>query len=291
MSFMKSIIQLLRPQQWVKNGFVFLPMFFSGNLFDGEMWVKSIWIFIAFSLAASSIYCLNDIKDAAADRLHPVKKLRPVASGKINRFEALSIMAALITGAILMSWFLTGCKASAIIAAYIVLNIMYCLGLKKVAIVDVFIISIGFVLRVVAGGVADGIMLSPWIILMTFLLALFLAFAKRRDDVILYQETKVVVRSNIVNYNLPFLDQTLGLLGCMTIVCYIMYSVSPEVEARFNCRYVYITSFFVLAGILRYLQISMVNKKSGSPTKILLKDRFIQIVTVCWILAFVIILY
>ena len=179
----------------------------------------------------------------------------------------------------------------ALVLLYILINIAYCYIFKKISIIDVFIVSIGFDLRVIVGGVADDIMLSPWIILMTFLLTLFLAFAKRRDDVLIWNKDSTLVRKNITCYNLSFLDATLSILGCMTMVCYIIYSVSPEVEERFHCRYVYVTSFFVLAGILRYLQISLVNQKSGSPTKILLGDRFIQAVTVCWILSFVIILY
>lgn len=162
---------------------------------------------------------------------------------------------------------------------------------EKVAIADVFIVATGFVLRVAAGGICGDIKLSPWIILMTFLLALFLAFAKRRDDVQLYESQGILVRSNITSYNTAFLDQTLSVIGCVTIVCYIMYSVSPEVEQRFGCKYIYLTSIFVLAGILRYLQLSIVSNRSSSPTKLLLHDRFIQICIICWVASFVLIVY
>lgn len=291
MTHLAAMIQLLRPQQWIKNFFVFLPMFFSGKLIYGEVWIHSAYAFLAFSLAASSIYCINDLKDAEADRLHPKKRFRPIAARIVPPMEAVTLTIILIGLSLTLSYYLIGWKMVALISSYIILNLAYCFKLKQIPVIDVFIISTGFVLRVIAGGVANEIDLSPWIILMTFLLTLFLAFAKRRDDVIIYEKSNIIVRKNITSYNIPFLNITLGILGCMTMVCYIMYSISPEVEARFNCQYVYITSFFVLAGILRYLQLSLVDQKSGSPTKILLKDRFIQAVTVCWIIAFIIILY
>ena len=291
MNHIMSIIRLLRPHQWVKNLFVFLPMFFSGKLFEYEAWLHSTYAFIAFSLAASSIYCLNDLKDVNSDRQHPVKRKRPIASVQVSYTEALILMITLSIASLALSYYLNGWEVAGLILSYILLNLAYCFKLKQISIIDVSIVSTGFVIRVIAGGVANCIILSPWIILMTFLLTLFLAFAKRRDDVLIYEKDKTLVRKNITSYNLPFLNITLGILGCMTMVCYIMYSVSPDVEARFNCRYVYVTSFFVLAGILRYLQLSLVDQKSGSPTKILLADHFIQIMTICWIIAFIIILY
>lgn len=178
-----------------------------------------------------------------------------------------------------------------IIVFYVLMNIAYCIRLKKIAIVDVFIISVGFVLRIVVGGLSTGIYLSHWIVLMTFLLALFLAFAKRRDDVALYEKTGERLRNNIVRYNLAFINQVLGIVGGMTIVCYIMWSVSPEIVERLGSSYLYVTSIFVLAGIIRYLQITTVDGKSGSPTSILYKDRFIHACLVGWVVSFVLIIY
>jgi 4-hydroxybenzoate polyprenyltransferase len=174
---------------------------------------------------------------------------------------------------------------------YFVLNLAYTLKLKHYPLIDVFIIAIGFVLRVIIGGVVTEIELSHWIILMTFLLALFLAFAKRRDDVLIFEDTGICMRSGIQQYNTQFLDQTLTVLASIMIVCYIMYTVSEEVVKRLNCNYVYITSIFVVFGMLRYLQISIVKKNSGSPTKILLKDRFIQITVLLWVISFIFIIY
>ena len=179
----------------------------------------------------------------------------------------------------------------AIIAFYILLNIAYCIRLKHIAIVDVFIIAVGFVLRVLIGGLATSIALSQWIILMTFLLALFLALAKRRDDVVMYEDTGIMARRNVNRYSVQFMNQAISIIASITMVSYIMYTVSPEVVERFNTSYLYATSIFVLAGILRYLQITIVDVKSGSPTKVLIKDRFIHACIAGWLLAFLIIIY
>lgn len=287
------LIRLLRPLQWAKNLFVFIPMFFSGNLLNAEDWVEGSIVFVCFSMVASGVYCLNDLKDVEADRLHPTKRLRPIASGEVSVGAARAIMILLMAGGLSIAWF--GLpetpSATAIIASYLLLNIAYCLGLKKFAIIDVFIVATGFVLRILAGGEACGIWVSPWLICMTFLLALFLAFAKRRDDVVLMEREGIVVRKNIVRYNSAFLNQTLGILAAVTMMSYIMYTVSPEVEARLGSQYVFISSIFVLAGILRYLQVAIVDLSSGSPTKILVRDRFIQLTVLGWILTFIAIIY
>jgi 4-hydroxybenzoate polyprenyltransferase len=174
---------------------------------------------------------------------------------------------------------------------YIVMNMAYCVKLKQASLLDVFIVAIGFVLRIVAGGLATGIILSHWIVLTTFLLALFLALAKRRDDVAIYEASGIKVRKKVEHYNMDFLNQSIGILGSVTIMCYILYTVSDDVVARIGSPYLYATSFFVLAGILRYMQLSFVNQKSGSPTKVLLHDRFILMCVVGWIASFAIILY
>lgn len=244
---------------------------------------------------ASAIYCINDIKDVESDQKHPKKCKRPIASGAISKLSAIAIMILLIimSYAILLA---LGDKALIIggvgvITIYLIINIAYCFKLKQYAIIDVFIIASGFVLRVIMGGVVCNIWLSPWIVGMTFLLTLFLAFAKRRDDVIINQETGTIVRKNILRYNLDFLNQTLGLIASITIVCYIIYTVQPEVEARLRSQYVYVSSVFVLAGILRYLQVTIVDNKSGSPTDLLLRDKFIHVCILGWILTFSIIIY
>ena len=291
---MKNIVILLRPQQWLKNGFIFIPLFFDHKLTDWYCLYSAIMAFFAYSFAASAIYCLNDLLDVEADKRHPKKCKRPIAAGVISKAQALLLVALCLGVAFAIASMLDSYaqwKVMGILGVYIVMNIAYCLKLKQMAIVDVFIIAVGFVLRIFVGGFATGVVLSQWIVLMTFLLALFLAFAKRRDDVVIYEDTGVLARKNVNRYNLPFMNQVIGVVSSITMVCYIMYTVDPEVIARMGSRYVYLTSVFVLAGIIRYLQLTIVDVKSGSPTKVLMKDRFVQCSIVGWIITFVLIIY
>ncbi len=291
---LKSLIQLLRPEQWAKNFFVFLPLFFSGKLLNISLLLQCAVAFFAFSFAASSIYCFNDIYDVKADRLHPKKCKRPLASGKISIITAYAVMTVCFALSISILFVFGGAEkfsSMGLIAFYFVINIAYCVKLKRYAIVDVIVISIGFVLRILVGGTATSIWLSEWIIMMTFLLALFLAFAKRRDDVVLYQNTGVSTRKNTNRYNLDFMNQVMTVVSTVTIISYIMYTLSPDVIERFHSRNIYITAVFVLVGIIRYLQVTIVDLKSGNPTTILLKDRFIQACIAGWIVSFLIIIY
>lgn len=289
-----AIISLIRPHQWAKNTFVFLPLFFGGHLFDTWCLHQAVAAFVAFSFIASAVYCINDLKDIEADKKHPKKCMRPLASGVIKPYQAIIVAGFLLLSSIATCILFLGeysINVVLLLVLYFLLNIAYCFKLKQYAIIDVSILSLGFVIRLFVGGVSCHIWLSPWIVLMTFLLSLFLAFAKRRDDILIYEKDKVIVRKNIVRYNLPFLNLTLSIIASITIVCYIMYTVSPQVTANFHTEYVYVTSIFVLIAILRYLQVTIVDNKSGSPTKVLLKDRFIQTCICLWILSFIIILY
>ena len=294
---MKDIIKLLRPYQWLKNLFVFAPVFFNGSVLDIDYLLPSFMVFFSFCMAASSIYCFNDIYDAETDRMHPIKRNRPIASGAVSKNMGYCLMIICLVLSIIMIFSFCWHSDSAriiiftLILFYVLLNIAYCVWLKHKAIVDVFIIAMGFVIRIYAGGAATGIELTNWLVLMTFLLALFLAFAKRRDDVAMYETTGKVVRDNITRYTLDYMNQVIGIIASVTMVCYIMYTVSPEVIDRFHSSKIYLTSVFVLAGIVRYLQVTMVDEKSGSPTKVLLHDKFIQSCVFGWILSFVLIIY
>lgn len=291
---MKSIIKLIRPKQWIKNTFVLMPMFFGGTLFKGNNLIEGIIVFFAYSFIASSVYCFNDIIDVEADRRHPVKCNRPVASGAISMpmaYGLMFLMFALSMAMLLLLPSETYLKVTAILLAYYVLNMAYCAKLKDYAIIDVCIIAFGFVLRLLAGGFATGITLSKWIVLMTFLLTLFLSFAKRRDDVLRMNETGEAPRKNTIRYNLTFINEAITITAGVTLVCYIMYTVSPEVVQNFHTDYLYLTSIFVLVGLLRYIQIAVVDKKSGDPTKVILRDTFTQLVVLAWGLAFLVIIY
>ena len=291
-----NILRLMRLEQWTKNAFVFLPLFFDRHLLEWSYWRPSLIAFFAFSFAASGIYCFNDIYDVEADRQHPKKCKRPIASGAVSIAEGyiITVLCWLIAAAFVMTdIFAFGNHTFlwAIIAFYVVMNLAYSTKLKQIPILDVFIIAIGFVLRVFAGGVNAHIYISNWIVLMTFLLALFLAFAKRRDDVVEWETTGTTHRKGINRYNTAFMNQAMTIVASLTMVCYIMYTISDSVIERIGNPYLYVTSVFVLAGIIRYLQIAIVDIKSGSPTKILLKDRFIQLCIAGWLLAFAVILY
>jgi len=291
---LKSMVQLIRPAQWSKNLFIFLPLFFSGQLWNIDLLLRSIVAFFAFSFAASSIYCFNDIIDVKADRLHPNKCKRPIASGAVSPEMGYVLMVVFGVLSMAILFFLGGTsrfELMGLVTFYYLMNLAYCIRLKRYVIVDVIIISTGFVLRIIVGGVATGIWLSEWLIMMTFLLALFLSFAKRRDDVILYINTGVPPRETTNRYNLEFANQLITLIATITVIAYIMYTLSPDVMARFNSHYVYLTSIFVLVGIIRYLQITIVYLKSGNPTKIFLRDRFIQVCIIGWMITFIIIIY
>ena len=291
---MKNFISLMRPWQWAKNLFLFAPLFFSGRFLETNLFIAACVAFFAYCLAASAIYCFNDIHDCESDRLHPRKRSRPVASGKISVCSAY----ALALGLMLCSawvllyfsgtqrWMLCGC-----IFFYLLLNVGYCIYLKRKTLIDVFIIAFGFVLRLLTGSVATGISLSHWLLLMTFLLALFLALAKRRDDVVIYEDTGVRMRHNIERYNLSFMNQSIAVVAAVNVVCYILYCVSPEVTERVGNNYLYFTSLFVLLGMLRYMQLTTVDVCSGSPTYVLMHDRFIQCCILGWGILFAVILY
>lgn len=297
---MKDIIRLVRPKQWLKNVFVLIPVFFGGRLSDVHDLLATAFAFVAFSFAASSIYCFNDIIDADADRRHPVKCSRPVARGAVTMRQAYMLMAQMILLAlcvVLCGRYLSvftpsqALRVGSVIAGYWLLNLAYCAWLKKYAIVDVSVIAFGFVLRVLAGGFATDIIPSRWLVLMTFLLTLFLSLAKRRDDVLRMNATGEAPRTNTIRYNLTFINQAITITASITTVCYIMYTVSPEVIARFQTEYLYLTTCFVILGLLRYIQITVVDEQSGDPTKIMLRDRFMQAVVVLWAISFAIIIY
>ncbi len=290
---MKKTLLLIRPQQWIKNGFVLIPMFFGGRLLNADDAIASVVTFFAFSFAASAIYCFNDIVDVDADRRHPVKCHRPIASGAVSVPTAYALMAVLALLSALLLFFLPqrAGETAGIVAFYFLLNMAYCIWLKRHAIIDVCTVAFGFVLRILAGGMACDVAVSNWLVLMTFLLALFLSFAKRRDDVLRMNETGEPPRRNTIRYNITFVNQAITVTGTVTLVCYIMYTVSPEVVSRFHAPYLYLTSIFVLVGLLRYMQLTVVDEVSGDPTKILLRDRFTQAIVVAWIMAFLLIIY
>lgn len=290
---MKNLIRLIRPKQWIKNLIVLLPVFFGGALLHPSAIYAGLITALSFSFAASSIYCLNDIIDIEDDKHHPIKCNRPLASGAISIPQGYTLMLLMLILSMASTFLLYDhqLETAGVIAFYWLLNIGYCLKLKQYAIIDVCIVAFGFVLRVLAGGISTSIHLSKWIVLMTFLLMLFLSFAKRRDDVVRMNETGHAPRQNTIRYNLTFINQAITITSSVTLVCYIMYTVSPETIQNFHTDYLYLTSVFVLVGLLRYIQITVVDKKSGDPTKVILYDRFTQLIVLAFGLAFLFIIY
>ena len=287
------IIKVARPTHWLKNIFVILPVFFGGAILNTTQAISAALTFMSFSLAASAIYCLNDIIDVDADRAHNVKRHRPIASGAITIPRAYGMMTISLLASIVLMLLLPEGQANTItvIITYFLLNVAYCLKLKEYAIIDVCIVASGFVLRILAGGFATGVQLSKWIVLMTFLLTLFLAFAKRRDDVLKMNETGRAPRKNTSRYNLTFINQAITITGTVMLVCYIMYTVSPEIIAQFGTDKLYLTSILVILALLRYLQIAVVDEKSGDPAKVVLSARATQFILLACVLSFLVLIY
>jgi len=246
--------------------------------------------FVAFSFTASSIYIINDYRDREDDRKHPVKCKRPLASGAVSPASALIICAFLIVAGFALAWWIRD-KFAFVLAIYFLINLGYSLGLKSIAILDLVLLAAGFVLRIKAGSVIARIPLSEWIVIMVFLLAIFMAIGKRRDDVLLKLSTGNDMRKSIKGYNLELLNVLLALVSAIIIVAYLMYCMDPQTIAKMRTYRLYYTAVFVMAGIMRYLQLIYVVSDAGSPTKILYKDRFIQVTLLLWFASFFIILY
>jgi decaprenyl-phosphate phosphoribosyltransferase len=285
-----AYFKLLRPKDWAKNFFLFVPLFFAGEFLNVGKLISISYGFIAFCFIASSIYIINDYKDIEDDRKHPVKCKRPLASGAVTPSTALIICTALIIIGFAVGWLISR-KFLFVLAIYFFINLGYSMGLKAIPILDMMLLSAGFVLRIKAGSVAGEVLLSQWVVVMVFLLALFMAIGKRRDDVLLKISTGTDMRRSIKGYNLEFLNTMLALVAAVIIVSYFMYTMSPTVEARLGSWRLYYTCLFVVAGIMRYLQIIYIDADAGSPTKILYKDRFIQVTLILWILSFILIIY
>lgn len=293
-SLLNLIVQsfkLIRIHHWIKNLAIFLPVFFAGqalDIFNDLRILELLILFFAFCITSSIVYVLNDTVDIEKDRLHPLKSKRPLASGFFSKRDVAIIALLLIFIDILLLINLGSSKW--FVLSYFVLNIAYSFKLKNIAIIDVTCISLGFLIRILAGGFTSDIAVSHWMMIIVFLLSISIAFAKRRDDLIL-QKDGVILRNAQYGYSLAFIDVAKSIGFSVTLVCYIMYSVSREVVERLGSEYVYTTSFFVFLGIIRYLQISIVRNSSGSPIKILSKDLFMQLILVGWLGLFSFLIY
>jgi decaprenyl-phosphate phosphoribosyltransferase len=283
-------LKLLRPKDWAKNLFLFLPLFFGREFFNFHKLLDLSYGFVAWCCIASSIYIINDYRDREEDRKHPVKCKRPLAAGTVSPTSAIIICVLLIITGFALGWLIRE-KFLFILFIYFLVNLSYSMGLKSVAILDLMLLAAGFVLRIKGGAVISDVDLSEWIIIMVFLLAIFMAIGKRRDDVLLKLSSGVDMRKSVKGYNLDLLNVLLALVCSVTVVAYFMYTMSPKTVEYMGTKRLYYTCVFVLAGIMRYLQIIYVKSDAGSPTRILYKDTFIQITLVLWIVSYILILY
>lgn len=281
--------RLIRLEHWVKNLFLFIPAFFAGRLFEPAVLLRACLGFAAFSLIASAVYVLNDLVDAPQDRHHPDKSKRPIASGRVSRRQGIAILAGLLAGGAALAFYLDAIFLL-IGLSYFAINVFYSFSLKHIALIDISLIGLGFLLRVFAGGVVTGVAVSHWLIVLTFLLALILGLAKRRGEYVIATEGQSF-RKALEGYNLPFLDQCITVCATVAIVAYLMYCFSPEVTERIGSDKIFYTAFFVILGVLRYLQLTLVFEKTESPTRALLRDAFLQVVLLGWIGCFVWLLY
>ncbi len=282
-----SSITALRPYQWIKNLFIFLPLVFSKQLFVIESVVDTIAFFLLFCLAASAVYLINDIVDLEDDRVHETKKQRPLAAGHIKEKHAIITAVFLVALSVVFS-FVLELEAGLIIVSYLILNVLYSKYFKHFVIIDVFCVGGFYYLRILAGSVATGVALSEWIIFCTVLLALFLAFNKRRYDL---KYAKVLKGRIYKKYSPYFIDHMVSIISASVVISYALYVMDVNVIAKYGTNHLFYTIPFVYYGLFRYIYLVEKKGLGGDPTLILLRDHKMQINLAFWALACVGIIY
>lgn len=284
-----ALLRLVRPRQWVKNAFVAAPLFFSPWAFNATN-VKLVAIaIVVFSVLSSTVYVINDFFDRETDRLHPDKKHRPLASGEVSPAGGAILAAGLLAVAVSIATIFLPREFLMFSGIYFVMNLLYSTWLKRVSILDVMIVAAGFVLRIDAGASVIDVIPSVWIGLATGLLALFLALAKRRDDLV--KTLGSTHRASLTGYNLRFIDACLAVTLGALLVCYLIYTTDTETIRRFGTQNLWLTAPYVVAGVMRYLQITLVEERSGSPTDIVVTDPFLIIAVIGWAMTFAFLIY
>jgi 4-hydroxybenzoate polyprenyltransferase len=286
---MSVILRALRPKQWIKNVFVLAPLVFAQQMGRMGQLAHAAGAFAIFCALSSSIYLVNDIADREADRRHPVKRLRPIASGDLKVFPA-SIMAIVLAVAGLAGALVIGPAFAGVACAYVFLNLAYSGGLKRVVILDVMAVAAGFLLRAWGGAVAVEVEISRWLILCTALLALFLGFVKRRQEIAAL-EGSTAQRPILREYSLTFLDQMISVVTASTLLAYSLYAFSPEVAEKLGTRHLGLTIPFVLYGILRYLYLVHQRGEGENPTQLVLTDAPLLVNLALWGVAVLAVLY
>ena len=287
---MIDILKSLRPAQWTKNLFVFAALVFSKEALIGPSLLRAIGAFAVFCLLSGALYLVNDVCDLEMDRLHPKKRLRPVAAGRVSPRRAV-VWASILAAVALAGAFVLRPLFGAVAVLYAVLMLGYSFKLKNVVILDVFLIASGFILRVVAGGVAIAVPLSSWLIICTSLLALFIAFGKRRHEIIFLEAEAPLHRPILREYSAYLLDQMISVVTASTVIAYSLYTVSEETVRKFGTSNLILTTPFVLYGIFRYLYLVHQRGQGGNPEEMIFRDKPLAAAIVLWIAAVVIILY
>ena len=287
-----NLVKLARPKQWIKNFFVFAPLLFSRHVFDLPYLIASIEAFLIFSLASSSVYIINDILDAESDRAHPKKKYRPIASGEISVKLALIFLVILIA-VITLSAFYLWPAITFVIELYIVTNLVYSIKIKNIVLLDVFFISLGFMLRVLGGAAAINVPISSWMVLTAIFVSLFLAISKRRGELsqVVNSDNIEKQRKVLKEYTVQFADQLNTIAAAGAIISYALYTVSDRTIVMFGTEKLIYTTPFVIYGIFRYMYLMNKKNMGESPTSIVTKDIPIMIVVMAWFVVCLVIIY
>jgi 4-hydroxybenzoate polyprenyltransferase len=289
-----AILKLMRPKQWTKNLILFVAVVFAGRALVVTDALNAVLGFVLFCFLSSSVYVLNDVVDAPYDRRHPEKRNRPIASGRISRGAGAVLFAVFAAGSLGLSFWMLGWKFGACAATYFVLNLGYSFGLKRVVIVDVVVIALGFVARAVAGIyaiVAEPGQISEWLLICTFFLALFLGFSKRRGEITDLSENAVAHRPILASYSPKLIDEMVGITTASSVMSYSLYTIWPGTVARLGTKNMLYTIPFVVYGIFRYLYLIHKKGKGASPTAILIEDRPLQGNLLLYVAALFLILY
>ncbi|MFN3872681.1 MAG: decaprenyl-phosphate phosphoribosyltransferase [Ignavibacterium sp.] len=286
----KNYLKLIRVPQWIKNFFVFVPLLFSLHLFDKDYFLLSLKAFIVFSLASSFVYVVNDIIDIEADRAHPKKKNRPLASGKISKSSAL-ILAAVLLVVVLSSYFFFNYQFVSFLYAFLILNVLYSFYLKHIVILDIFSIAAGFSIRVLAGAAVIDVPVSSWLILTTMFISLFLGVMKRHSELVQIADNNKTTRKVLAEYSTNFTNQMATVAASGVIICYALYTVSQRTVSVFNTENLIYTTPFVVFGIFRYMYLEYQNNQGENTTQVMMTDVPMILTVISYAIVTVLIIY
>ncbi len=287
---LKSLIKLIRPAQWLKNGILLAALIFAGEITDITKDILAFSGLGIFCLLSSAVYIFNDLIDCDKDKLHPIKKNRPLASGKISQQSAIIFMIVLMVAGLFAAWQIR-MEFLYIALVFVIFNMLYSIWLKNIVILDVMSVALSFVIRAYAGAIIIGVPASKWLLINTLLLSLFLSFGKRRHELLLLEHEAANHRRILEKYSPYLLDQMIGVVTASVVVMYMLYSFSSEVSTKLGTENLFLTIPFVVYGIFRYLYLIHKEEKGGSPTNILITDMPILVTVILWILIVIYILY